>query len=296
MNPSVGVIDIKEGPIRWINVVRGQAPYGGPFGSEYCGVPDSKITPGFPKVHIKAVPLRNFPIFGKTVGWEWKGQDFGLGVITALNEDNSLQRTVMKMQALSNTPVAISVHVNLRSWVIKGYFFTTTLATLELWHFCQTIACQLLATDSPVTHQAPTLEALGAWEKDVLSVLSGFLPQDGLYLAPDIPAKKLSNARGKCSVPESESVLGLVDFTMFGSAKSCLLIGGSGIYYHNGFGAGGGLVQYSEFPNREFKRTGFHKVDLGYGQSLDQGGISLSPEKLADMLSAIRELESKAER
>jgi hypothetical protein len=51
-----------------------------------------------------------------------------------------------------------------------------------------------------------------------------------IYIS-DIPEKKLSNARKTMNVPEKETVLILIDDTVFGSAKDGVLLTDWGIRY-----------------------------------------------------------------
>jgi hypothetical protein len=54
-----------------------------------------------------------------------------------------------------------------------------------------------------------------------------------VHLAPDIPAKKLGNARASCSMPKGERAVALVDCTLFGTAKDAWVFGEQALYYHN---------------------------------------------------------------
>lgn len=57
-----------------------------------------------------------------------------------------------------------------------------------------------------------------------------------LHVAPRIPAAKLDKATRACRVPAGETVLALVDFTIFGSASDALVIGAHGLDYHHDSG------------------------------------------------------------
>ena len=52
------------------------------------------------------------------------------------------------------------------------------------------------------------------------------------YIEESIPEKKLKNAIDKYKVPFNESVIGLIDTTLFGSAKEGLAFGLKGLYWH----------------------------------------------------------------
>jgi len=53
-----------------------------------------------------------------------------------------------------------------------------------------------------------------------------------IYIDPDIPEKKLNNAKKSCQVPEGEEILALFDFTEWGSAKDCMLICKDTLYFY----------------------------------------------------------------
>ena len=67
----------------------------------------------------------------------------------------------------------------------------------------------------------------GAIVRRVLQQAKGALGSgfDELFVAPDIPPKKLANAVAKCAVPDDDEVVGLVDLTVFGSAKDAFVLG-----------------------------------------------------------------------
>lgn len=52
-----------------------------------------------------------------------------------------------------------------------------------------------------------------------------------VLVAPDIPEKKLNNAIPRYEVPPTELVIGLIDATVFGSAKEGLIFGSQGVYF-----------------------------------------------------------------
>ena len=90
---SLGVIDISEGPIRWVNILKGapnlegNAAYYADF-----GVPDPKLEAGFPKVGIRSAKVKTTSFFGKVVDIDWSGRDYSLGIIVRLQNDLSLKK------------------------------------------------------------------------------------------------------------------------------------------------------------------------------------------------------------
>jgi hypothetical protein len=65
------------------------------------------------------------------------------------------------------------------------------------------------------------------------------LAGDGVHVAPHIPERKVRNAREAMRIPPEESVLALVDTTVFGSAKEGMVVATRGIYWRNSFLDGG---------------------------------------------------------
>jgi hypothetical protein len=64
----------------------------------------------------------------------------------------------------------------------------------------------------------------------IVRILQSYASERGFHVHPGIPSAKLKNARESCSVADEEQVLGLIDCSSFGSAKQCLLFGGSNLY------------------------------------------------------------------
>ncbi len=56
-------------------------------------------------------------------------------------------------------------------------------------------------------------------------------------MSPEIPDDKLQNAKWAYGVPNNADALGLIDCTVFGSAKNGLLITSKGIYGSNSWGS-----------------------------------------------------------
>ena len=135
---SLGVIDIPEGPIRWVNVYRveGDRRTGPPeYYTEY-GVPDPRLNMNSPWTEIKSVRKKNFPLVGKVVDLHWEGKDNGLGIILRLNSDTSIKEPIMK-----SGDVKISNHRYLRCWIISP----SVVVSRQPWNCYQRIAKHLLS-------------------------------------------------------------------------------------------------------------------------------------------------------
>ena len=144
---SLGVIDISEGPIRWVNVrelgpdVDGNAAYYADF-----GVPDPKVTAGFPKVRIKSEKVKTSWFFGKVIDIGWKGKDYGLGVIDRLQSDRALR----DLATNRSDDVRITALPDEGCWVISYGVWASTgagnhrLPSILTWSSYKAIALHLL--------------------------------------------------------------------------------------------------------------------------------------------------------
>ncbi len=75
----------------------------------------------------------------------------------------------------------------------------------------------------------------GAWALRIAQLLEIHAHADGpVFVAPDIPLKKLRTAIERYEIPDDETVIGLLDWTALGSAKDGLLYGLRGIYLRGG--------------------------------------------------------------
>ena len=94
---SLGIIDIPEGPIHWVNVRKiNDLDAGGSTDryTEYL-VPGPRIVSVLPRVHIWTEQVRDRWIFGEVVGLRWKGDDSGFGILNRLRFDLSLNPPLM---------------------------------------------------------------------------------------------------------------------------------------------------------------------------------------------------------
>ena len=76
---------------------------------------------------------------------------------------------------------------------------------------------------------------------------------DELFIAPDIPPKKLANAVAKCDVPDDDEVVGLVDLTVFGSAKDAFVFGARRLYFRN---SGSAVLELTDMASVRFEQDG----------------------------------------
>jgi hypothetical protein len=81
----------------------------------------------------------------------------------------------------------------------------------------------------------------------------GDLRFDELFIAPDIPPKKLANAVKKCAVPDDEEVVGLVDLTVFGSAKDAFVFGSRRLHHRCN---GSVVLELTDLASVRFEQDG----------------------------------------
>lgn len=148
------LIDIAEGPIRWVNVggesgiigLSDRTPYGYCF-VEYA-VPDARV---LPEVSIRPVFLRSRRVFGRITAVRWKGNDGGLRIVDHLNDDDSVNRALRANKRIPRR-LSVSARPQQSCWTITdsrceglGLPLPPPAPSAELWRCYQTIAGHLLA-------------------------------------------------------------------------------------------------------------------------------------------------------
>jgi hypothetical protein len=156
---SLGLVDISEGSIRWVNVRRqktsGSDSGGGdaPFYCTVYGVPDPKARPGYDRVDISTVRVKTSPLVGQVVDLRWQGDDLGTGLIDLLKGDLSLNDPLM-----TSTDLKIRYYDEYGCWIMSTPWIPSGLLrswravlipSAELWRCYEAIAQHLLATESP---------------------------------------------------------------------------------------------------------------------------------------------------
>jgi hypothetical protein len=137
----------------------------------------------------------------------------------------------------------------------------------------------------------PSVASEPAQDK-ILELLRSFQPQAGLHVHPRIPEKKLKNALERCRVHPMETVVGLIDCTVFGSAKSSLLLTNNGIYYSNDVQGTvpGGTIPYYELARRELELDGEFEISLGKEDALETSASPMERERILALLEAMQKL------
>ena len=93
---SLGVIDIAEGPISWINILKKDPSKDSPpRWWIVMGIPDDSAVSIRKQIKIKTKRKKSFPIFGKVIDVTWEGEDGGTGLAKTLS-DNVPIKTLAK--------------------------------------------------------------------------------------------------------------------------------------------------------------------------------------------------------
>jgi hypothetical protein len=116
---------------------------------------------------------------------------------------------------------------------------------------------------------------------------------EGLHVYPGISHKKLANARESHKVPTDETIIAIVDASVFDTAKRGLLFGKRGIYYKNDWASnspGTWFISYEEFPNIEFQQASSHDIFLGFGRYFNTSPSDVPTKDIVDMLKQVRNI------
>jgi hypothetical protein len=87
---SLGIIDISEGLVRWINILKKDASKNSPpmWWVILC-IPDDRPLSNHKAVDIKTIRKKSFPLFGKVIDVTWKGNDHHTGLVEVLSNDEA---------------------------------------------------------------------------------------------------------------------------------------------------------------------------------------------------------------
>lgn len=99
---SLGIIDIQEGLVRWINILKKDASKNSPplWWVVLC-IPDKRPVPNHHVVDIKTIRKKSFPLFGRVVDVTWKGDDHHTGLTEVLSSDEAVKNLAQKIGNLA---------------------------------------------------------------------------------------------------------------------------------------------------------------------------------------------------
>ena len=155
----------------------------------------------------------------------------------------------------------------------------------------QKIRKQIAASASPkeqIWRPTPAirtaLQKSAPTEQVVLAILQKFGPASDFYISPKIPVDKLLNAREKCGVDSGRKILALLDCTLFGSAKDCVLFDAQAIHWHDA--SGKGTLLYTDINSSSISAEGVTNLNAG-GRKISIAGTSF---EIAKLVTIVKEL------
>ena len=138
---SLGVLDIAQGPIRWINVREEGSGEDHGYITEY-GVPDQRH---LPQLQIRSIRVKTFPVIGRVVDVRWEGTDGDLDILQRLSNDQAIKHSIM----VTKDEVTVVTRHDRGCWLVVRK--TAATPSPEQWRCYQGIAERLLATLLPAS-------------------------------------------------------------------------------------------------------------------------------------------------
>jgi hypothetical protein len=112
-----------------------------------------------------------------------------------------------------------------------------------------------------------------------------------VYVHPDIPADKLTNARAGMEVPAGESVKVVIDTTLFGSAKVGVVLTDVALHHRQSGGSPAVHLQYADIRQADVAVAGdtvvSNKVAVG-DVVIDCGGTAARPDQIVRIIELAR--------
>ena len=139
-NRSLGVIDLPEGPVRWINIIKKDQSKDSPpmWWINFC-IPDERLISSRREIEIKTVRKKTFPLFGKVVGVTWKGNDHSTGLVSRLSYDETAKNLATR---IGNIKIR-SYSEEFQGWTLQ--VDRRFKPTIQDWQTIQKIADYLLS-------------------------------------------------------------------------------------------------------------------------------------------------------
>jgi len=99
---SLGIIDIPEGVVRWINILKKDANRNSPplWWVVLC-IPDERPVPNYKVVDIRTVRRKTVPLVGRVVDVTWRGDDHHTGLCEVLSGDEAVKALAKRIGNLT---------------------------------------------------------------------------------------------------------------------------------------------------------------------------------------------------
>ncbi len=96
---SLGLIDIADGPIAWVNVIKQDGSDKSPPQWWFVfGIPDNREMPKEGAIKLTTLRKKSFPLFGRVLDVTWRGKDMDTGLISVLSEDATVDEMVKRVK------------------------------------------------------------------------------------------------------------------------------------------------------------------------------------------------------
>ena len=125
--------------------------------------------------------------------------------------------------------------------------------------------------------------------KDITKVIL-CCDSDGFYKFGGIPEKKLDNAKKTCAFDVTDTVLALVDSTVFGSAKEAMIVGINGIYWNNDWTTESArkFLSWEEIANSKFQiKSLIFDIEILPGCIFGMSKADMKKDTLIELLNKI---------
>jgi hypothetical protein len=99
---SLGIIDVPDGLVRWINILKKDASRTNPplWWVILC-IPDERPLTNHKAVDIRTIRKKSFPLFGKVIDVIWKGNDHHTGLAQVLSNDEAVKTLATRIGNLT---------------------------------------------------------------------------------------------------------------------------------------------------------------------------------------------------
>lgn len=129
---------------------------------------------------------------------------------------------------------------------------------------------------------------------EILNVLNRFAGED-IHIYEDIPQNKLQTAIKSYPIDNNDTVLALIDATVFGSAKVGMAIGIKGIYFKNDWSTPTrkSFFSWEDLKGKKVEKGSMFCILISPGSEFNVSGATISRDVLINLLNSLIELYSE---